>query len=73
MDELRLQILNRLQVLPDGSIELFKKMYSHENLDLSIEEIVNNLDSRKLNNILYQVKIIPILILLKQDNTILIN
>jgi hypothetical protein len=35
---------------------LFKRMYSHENLDLSIDEVINNIPSDKLDWAMKQVE-----------------
>ena len=40
----------------DGEQLLFKRMYAHGNLDMSIDEVVNNMDTDRLDWAMDQVK-----------------
>ena len=40
----------------DGEQLLFKRMYAHGNLDRSIDEVVGNMDSDRLDRAMDQVK-----------------
>ena len=45
-----------LPILPDASQLLFKRMYSHKNLTLSIGEVVDDMPEEKLDWAMQQVK-----------------
>jgi hypothetical protein len=48
-------ILNGLRQLPEGHQMVFKRMYSHKNLELSIEDVVEKMDESKLDWAMQQV------------------
>jgi hypothetical protein len=50
------QILSGLQQLPNEWIHRFKQMYSHRNLEKSIEKIVRDMPNEKLDWALSQVE-----------------
>ena len=50
------QILEGLKELPESWVFMFKRMYSHENLDAKIEDVVNSMPSDKLDWALSQVQ-----------------
>lgn len=52
----RKMIINLLSKCTDGNISLFKKMYSHDNLDLPLTDIVNSIDISKLDHICLQIQ-----------------
>ena len=35
---------------------MFKRMYSHNHLELDIDEVVDNMDKNKINHALFQVE-----------------
>ena len=52
----REQLKEGLAELPESWQLMFKRMYSHNNLELPINEVVDNMDVDKLDNALRQVK-----------------
>lgn len=52
----RLEILKGLKQFPDENQLLFKRMYSHKDLKASIEDVVSNMSSDKLDWVLSQVE-----------------
>jgi len=51
----RSRILVGLNKLPESNQMLFKRMYSHNNLDASIEDVVANMEAEKLDWAMQQV------------------
>ena len=47
---------DNLVKLPESNQLLFKRMYSHENLDLSIEDVVDGMPDERLDWAMSQVK-----------------
>lgn len=47
---------NELPKLSAKSINLFKRMYSHQNLDLDINDVVDNMPNEKLDWAMQQVE-----------------
>lgn len=45
-----------LALCTDAQVHLFKRMYSHDNLDLDIGEVVDNMPEEKLDNAMLQVQ-----------------
>ena len=52
----RQQIKEGLKQLPDSWQTIFKRMYSHDNLDCDIETVVDNMPDEKLDWALSQVE-----------------
>lgn len=52
----REQIKEGLKSLPDNWQLMFKRMYSHKNLEADIDEVVNKMPSNKLDWALSQVE-----------------
>lgn len=52
----RQQIKDGLNQLPESWQMMFKRMYSHNNLDLDIDEVVDNMPDEKLDWALSQVE-----------------
>lgn len=52
----RQQIKEGLKQLPDSWQTIFKRMYSHDNLDCDIETVVDNMPDGKLDWALSQVE-----------------
>jgi len=52
----REQLKEGLAKCTDGNILLFKRMYSHENLELPISEVVDNMPDEKLDWAMRQVE-----------------
>jgi len=48
-------ILDGLKELPEKSHFLFKRMYSHKNLEASIEDVVANMDIERLDHAMTQI------------------
>ena len=55
-DFARQKIIDGLKQLPAGSQMLFKRMYSHENLDADIEDVAVNMPEEKLGWAMQQVE-----------------
>ena len=51
----RKEILTGLKKLPENNILFFKRMYSHKNLDLNINDVVKNMPDDKLEHALFQI------------------
>ncbi len=51
----RAELKKGLAKLPESNQLLYKRMYSHDNLDLSIEEVVDNMPEDKLDWAMQQV------------------
>ena len=49
INETKKYMISLLQECTEQQVLTFKKMYSHKNLDVSIEEVVENMDSHKLD------------------------
>lgn len=45
-----------LSLCTDAQVHLFKRMYSHNNLDLDIDEVVDNMPEGKIDNAMLQVQ-----------------
>ena len=54
-DLVRSEILEGLQKLPAAWQLIFKRMYSHENLDAPLDQIVNNIPEERLNWAMQQI------------------
>ena len=54
-DFARIKIKEGLKVLPEGHQDMFRRMYSYENLDRPIDEIVDSISVERLNMALTQV------------------
>ena len=52
----RSELKEGLQQCSDGAVHLFKRMYSHNNLELSIDEVVDNMPDEKLDWAMQQVE-----------------
>ena len=52
----RQQIKEGLAKLPESHQHLFKRMYSHKNLELPINDVVDNMSKEKLDWALTQVE-----------------
>ena len=52
----REEIKNGLTLLPEGWTLMFKRMYSHKDLDANINDIVDNMPAEKLDWALSQVE-----------------
>lgn len=46
----------RLYILPERNQQVFKMMYSHKNMDASIDEVVNNMPADRLDWAMTQVQ-----------------
>ena len=55
-DYARSQLKKGLAECTDAQQLLFKRMYSHKNLELSINQVVNNISEEKLNRAIEQVQ-----------------
>ena len=55
-DYVRKELKEGLEKLPENWQLIFKRMYSHKNLEASIEEVVNNVPEEKLDWALTQVQ-----------------
>lgn len=55
-DFVRNQLKSGLAKLPENWLFTFKRMYSHDNLEATIDEIVDNLQEDKLDWALTQVE-----------------
>lgn len=53
---LRDGIKKGLKELPESNFDLFKRMYSHNNMDASIDEAVDNMPDEKLEHAYDQVQ-----------------
>lgn len=45
-----------LALCTDAQLLMFNRMYSHKNLDASIDEVVSNMDADKLDRAMQQVQ-----------------
>lgn len=52
----RNELKEGLAQLSDAHRHFFKRMYSHENLDLDIDTVVDNMPEEKLDNAMMQVQ-----------------
>jgi hypothetical protein len=52
----REQLKEDLSQLPEGSQKMFKRMYSHGNLDTDINTVVDNMPEEKLDWAMQQVE-----------------
>ena len=52
----RKHLKEKVSTLPEAHQLLFKLMYSHTNIDLSIEKIIDNMDETKLDNAMHQAE-----------------
>ena len=52
----REKLKQELQKCTDAQIHLFKRMYSHNNLELPINEVVDNMPNEKLDWAMQQVE-----------------
>jgi len=50
------EILNGLRLLPEGNHVMFKRMYSHGNLDANIEDVVAAMPEDQLDRAMQQVE-----------------
>ena len=55
-DYARQKIKEGLSKLSEGHLAVFRRLYSHENSKLSIDEIVDNMSEKKLDWALTQVQ-----------------
>jgi hypothetical protein len=55
-DFARAEILFGLSQLPEANVTMFKKMYSHGNIELPIEQVVNKIPDDKLDWAMQQVE-----------------
>lgn len=55
-DFARKELKAGLAKLPEGNVKMFKRMYSHENLELPIDEVVDNMNEERLDWALVQVQ-----------------
>jgi len=55
-DFARQTLKDGLANLPESNCMLFKRMYPHENLDATIEEVVDNMPEEKLDWAMQQVQ-----------------
>lgn len=49
-------LIEGLESFTEAQVHLFKQMYSHKNLNLSIEDVVKNMPDDKINWALEQVR-----------------
>lgn len=54
-DFARKELLSGLKKLPENNVLFFKRMYSHKNLNLNIDDVVKNMSDEKLEHALFQV------------------
>ena len=52
----RQQLKEGLAQLPDGHHVIFKRMYSHDNLDMPINDVVDNMPEDRLDWAMQQVE-----------------
>ena len=52
----REEIKTGLKLLPDNWVLMFKRMYSHKNLDADINDVIDSMPSEKLDWALSQVE-----------------
>ena len=52
----RKELKNGLSKCNERQQHLFKRMYSHNNLQLSINEIIDNMEENKLDRVMQQVQ-----------------
>ena len=55
-DEYRTRMKEIVHQLPDANILIFKRMYSHLNLDLDIDAVIDNMPDEKLEWALTQLE-----------------
>lgn len=56
IENLKKELKELLSLCTTAQQGMFKRMYSHNNLDLPIDEVVDNMENRKVNHALFQVK-----------------
>lgn len=56
IEKMRLQIKNGLDTLPESNQNVFRFMYSHEDLTRSMHDIVDNMSETQLKGALLQVE-----------------
>lgn len=56
VEKYRTGLINMLHQLTDEQIRFFKRVWANNNMDISIEEAVDNLDIDKLSIVYYQAK-----------------
>ena len=56
VEKYRTGLIEMLHQLTDEQIRFFKRLWANNNMDISIEEAVDNLDIDKLSIVYYQAK-----------------
>lgn len=56
VDKYRSELIEMLHKFNEGNLNFFKRLWAHNNLDISIEDAVNNLDIKDLAIVYYQAK-----------------
>lgn len=54
--ELKEKLIGLLKLCTKKQVDIFKRMYSHNNLDASIEDVVEKMESHKLEWAIHQTE-----------------